>query len=33
MNETRMIYANKLLRNKYDYPAVRMYGSDEFDRK
>ncbi|MDG0794905.1 Gfo/Idh/MocA family oxidoreductase [Cohnella ginsengisoli] len=32
INQTRMDYANKLLTEKYDYPAVRTYKSDEFDR-
>lgn len=32
INQTRMNYANKLLQEKYDYPAVRTYKSDEFDK-
>ncbi|CAM3673193.1 Gfo/Idh/MocA family oxidoreductase [Cohnella lubricantis] len=32
MNQTRMDYANKLLTGKYDYPAVRTYKSNEFER-
>ncbi|MFC5649594.1 Gfo/Idh/MocA family protein [Paenibacillus solisilvae] len=32
INQTRMEYANKLLTEKYDYPAVRTYKSDEFDK-
>ncbi|SFD82022.1 Oxidoreductase family, NAD-binding Rossmann fold [Paenibacillus catalpae] len=32
MNQTRMDYANKLLQDKYDYPAVKTYMSDEFER-
>ncbi|WP_217593396.1 Gfo/Idh/MocA family protein [Cohnella sp. GbtcB17] len=32
INQTRMDYANKLLTEKYDYPAVRTYKSNEFDR-
>ncbi|QAY66680.1 Gfo/Idh/MocA family protein [Paenibacillus protaetiae] len=31
MNEIRMEYANKLLTDKYNYPAVRTYKSDQFD--
>jgi len=31
INQTRMDYANKLLREKYDYPAVRTYKPDRFD--
>lgn len=32
INQTRMNYANKLLQEKYDYPAVATYMSHEFDR-
>ncbi|WP_281888484.1 Gfo/Idh/MocA family oxidoreductase [Paenibacillus sp. YYML68] len=32
INETRMHYANKLLVEKYEYPAVRTYRTEEFDR-
>ncbi|MFC3799012.1 Gfo/Idh/MocA family protein [Cohnella sp. GCM10012308] len=32
INQTRMDYANKLLTEKYDYPAVRTYKSNEFER-
>ncbi|MEK0313394.1 Gfo/Idh/MocA family protein [Cohnella sp. 56] len=32
INRTRMDYANKLLSEKYGYPAVRTYSSDEFER-
>ncbi|WP_201005166.1 Gfo/Idh/MocA family protein [Paenibacillus glycanilyticus] len=32
INQTRMNYANKLLKDKYDYPAVKTYKSDEFER-
>ncbi|WP_276356923.1 Gfo/Idh/MocA family protein [Cohnella caldifontis] len=32
INQTRMDYANKLLKDKYDYHAVRTYKSDEFDK-
>ncbi|MBN2981429.1 MULTISPECIES: Gfo/Idh/MocA family protein [Cohnella] len=32
INQTRMNYANKLLAEKYDYPSVRTYKTDEFDR-
>jgi len=32
INQTRMDYANKLLQEKYDYPAVRAYKTEEFDR-
>lgn len=31
INRTRMEYANRLLREKYDYPAVRTYTPDAFD--
>lgn len=31
VNQTRMNYANKLLEEKYGYPAVRTYKTDEFD--
>lgn len=32
VNQTRMDYANQLLTEKYGYPAVRTYKSEEFDR-
>ncbi|SFI85791.1 Oxidoreductase family, C-terminal alpha/beta domain [Paenibacillus sp. UNC496MF] len=32
INQTRMDYANKLLTEKYDYPAARTYKHDEFAR-
>lgn len=32
INQTRMDYTNKLLSEKYDYPNVRTYKSEEFDR-
>ncbi|WP_159882122.1 Gfo/Idh/MocA family protein [Paenibacillus puerhi] len=32
INQTRMDYANKRLVEKYDYPAVSTYKSDEFDK-
>ncbi|QYR23929.1 Gfo/Idh/MocA family oxidoreductase [Paenibacillus sp. sptzw28] len=32
INETRMVYANKLLMEKYDHPAVNIYRSEDFDR-
>ncbi|MDF2922198.1 MAG: dehydrogenase [Paenibacillaceae bacterium] len=31
VNQTRMNYANKLLAETYDYPAVRTYKTEEFD--
>jgi predicted dehydrogenase len=31
INQTRMNYANKLLQDKYDYPAVGTYKTEEFD--
>ncbi|HEX7056775.1 MAG TPA: Gfo/Idh/MocA family oxidoreductase [Bacilli bacterium] len=32
INRTRLAYANRLLQEKYAYPAVRTYHSSEFDR-
>ncbi|XEC93535.1 Gfo/Idh/MocA family protein [Paenibacillus tarimensis] len=32
INQTRMNYANKRLTDKYDYPAVRTYLAEDFDR-
>jgi len=32
LNQTRMDYANKLLTEKYDYPAVRTYKTEQFDQ-
>lgn len=32
INQTRMNYANKLLQEKFDYPAVRTYKTEEFDK-
>ncbi|WP_438349399.1 Gfo/Idh/MocA family oxidoreductase [Paenibacillus sp. FA6] len=31
MNQTRMNYANQLLREKYDYPEIPTYTADQFD--
>ncbi|PYI51856.1 Gfo/Idh/MocA family oxidoreductase [Paenibacillus flagellatus] len=31
LNRTRLEYANRLLREKYEHPEVRLYGSDAFD--
>ncbi|MDF2721371.1 MAG: dehydrogenase [Paenibacillus sp.] len=31
INRTRLEYANQLLREKYDYPEVSLYGADQFD--
>lgn len=32
INHTRMNYANRLLREKYNHPEVPTYGADQFDR-
>ncbi|GLX67863.1 Gfo/Idh/MocA family protein [Paenibacillus glycanilyticus] len=32
INQTRMDYANKLLQDKFDYPAVKTYKSNEFEQ-
>ncbi|OOC59226.1 Gfo/Idh/MocA family oxidoreductase [Paenibacillus ihbetae] len=32
INHTRMSYANRLLREKYNHPEVPTYGADQFDR-
>jgi predicted dehydrogenase len=31
VNRTRLEYANRLLREKYDYPEAKLYASDQFD--
>lgn len=31
INRTRLEYANKLLRDKYDYPEARLYAAEQFD--
>lgn len=31
INRTRLEYSNRLLREKYDHPEVRLYGCEEFD--
>lgn len=31
INRTRLEYANRLLREKYDHPEVKLYGSEQFD--
>lgn len=31
INRTRLEYANKLLREKYDYPEAKLYASEQFD--
>jgi predicted dehydrogenase len=32
INQIRMNYANQLLKEKYDYPAINTYKTDEFDK-